>query len=557
MATGKRSKRFEVLENRPVHKDGFIGEWIDVGLYAMGSPKDPKPSVRIEGDKIVEMDGKRREDFSMIEQFVADYAINVKNAPEAMAKGDLEIARMLVDVNVGRPECIRVMTALTPAKVSRVMENLNIVEIMMAMQKMRARQMPGNQCHVTNVKDHPVLLAADGAEAALRGFIEMETTVAVARYGPFNALALLVGGQTGRRGTLSQDALEEAFELEVGMRGLTSYAETVSVYGTESVFIDGDDTPWSKSFLASAYASRGLKMRFTSGTGSEVQMGAAEGKSMLYLEILCIMITKGAGVQGLQNGSISCIGVPGAVPSGLRAVAAENLVTMCLDLEVASGNDQTFSHSDQRRTARTIPQLFPGTDLIFSGYAAEPNYDNMFAGSNWDIDDMDDFLSIQRDFKVDGGLRPVSEENVIAIRNKAARALQAVFDELGFPPITDEEVDLATYAHGTKDIGDRNIPEDLKAAERLMKEGVTGVDVAKALAKRGFRDVAESIILMMRQRVAGDYLQTSAWIDTDGTVYSAVNDPNTYSGPGTGYKMSDARWEEVKAIPWAVRAEDV
>ncbi|MDR1943611.1 MAG: propanediol/glycerol family dehydratase large subunit, partial [Synergistaceae bacterium] len=221
------------------------------------------------------------------------------------------------------------------------------------------------------------------------------------------------------------------------------------------------------------------------------------------------------------------------------------------------GNDQTFSHSDQRRTARTVPQLFPGTDLIYSGYAAEPNYDNMFAGSNWDIDDMDDFLSIQRDFKIDGGLRPVSEEAVIAVRNKAARALQAVFDELGFPPITDEEVELATYAHGSRDVGDRNVPEDLKATERLMKEGITGLDVAKALAKRGFRDVAEAIVLMMRQRVAGDYLQTSAWIDSDGTVYSAVNDPNTYSGPGTGYKMSNERWEEVKAIPWAVRAEDV
>jgi propanediol dehydratase large subunit len=181
----------------------------------------------------------------------------------------------------------------------------------------------------------------------------------------------------------------------------------------------------------------------------------------------------------------------------------------------------------------------------------------MFAGSNWDIDDMDDFLSIQRDFKIDGGLRPVSEEAVIAVRNKAARALQAVFDELGFPPITDEEVELATYAHGSRDVGDRNVPEDLKATERLMKEGITGLDVAKALAKRGFRDVAEAIVLMMRQRVAGDYLQTSAWIDSDGTVYSAVNDPNTYSGPGTGYKMSNERWEEVKAIPWAVRAEDV
>jgi propanediol dehydratase large subunit len=557
MAAKKRNKRFEVLENRPVHKDGFIGEWVDVGLYAMGSPNDPAPSIRIEDGKIVEMDGKRREDFSIVEQFVADYAINIQNAPEAMSKSTLELARMLVDINVPRSECIRLFTSLTPAKISWVMDSMNVVEIMMAMQKMRCRQTPANQCHVTNFKDHPVLLAADAAEAALRGFKEMETTVAVARYGPLNALSLLVGGQTGRPGTLSQDALEEAFELEVGMRGLTSYAETVSIYGTERVFVDGDDTPWSKAFLASAYASRGLKMRFTSGTGSEVEMGAADGKSMLYLEDLCIMVTKGAGSQGLQHGSISCVGVPGSVPSGLRAIAAENLVTMALDLEVASGNDQSFSHSDQRRTARTIPQLFAGTDWIFSGYSAVPNYDNMFAGSNWDIDDLDDYLALQRDFKIDGGLFPVGEDEVVAIRNKGARALQAVYDELGFPRITDEEIERATYAHGSKDMGDRDIPEDLKAAGRLMKDGINGIDIAKALAKRGFRDVAESIILMMRQRVAGDYLQTSAWIENNGNVLSAINDPNTYSGPGTGYKISEERWDEIKNIPWAVRPEDV
>ena len=43
--------------------------------------------------------------------------------------------------------------------------------------------------------------------------------------------------------------LEEATELELGMRGFTAYAETISVYGTEDVFTDGDDTPWSKGFL--------------------------------------------------------------------------------------------------------------------------------------------------------------------------------------------------------------------------------------------------------------------------------------------------------------------
>lgn len=557
MPKTKRNKRFEVLENRPVHKDGFIGEWVDVGLYAMGSPNDPKPSIKIENGKVVEMDGVRREDFNMNEQFVADYAIDLAMAPRAMAMSEQEIAHMLVDINVPRTECTKVMQGLTPAKIAGVMDKLDIAEIILAMHKMRTRGKPGNQAHITSATDNPVLLVADAAEGALRGFLEVETTVAVVRYAPLNALSLLIGSQTGRPGTLTQCSLEEAFELQIGMRGLTAYAETISVYGTENVFIDGDDTPWSKAFLASCYASRGLKMRFTSGTGSEVQMGAAEGKSMLYLEVLCIMLTKGAGVQGLQNGSISCIGVPGAVPSGLRAVAAENLVTTALDLEVASGNDQTFSHSDLRRTARTMPQFFAGTDFVFSGYSGVPNYDNMFAGSNWDIEDEDDYLALQRDFKVDGGNRPVLEADVVAVRNKAARALQAVYRELGFPPITDEEVELATYANGSKDITPRNIPEDLKAAERLLKEGINGASVVKALAKGGFEDIAENVLMMLKQRISGDYLQTSSWVAKDGYVWSAVNDPNTYTGPGTGYQLSPERWEEIKNIPWAIRPEDV
>jgi len=552
-----KSKRFEVLAQRPVNQDGFVAEWPEVGLIAMGSPNDPRPSIKIEDGKVVEMDGKRREEFDMIEQFIADYAIDVEVAEEAMQLDSVEIARRIVDINVPREEVVRLAQGLTPAKLAEVIGHLNIVEIMMGIQKMRARKRPGNQCHITNLRDNPVLLAADAAEGALRGFDEEETTVGVTRYAPFNALALLVGSQTGRGGVLTQCALEESFELSLGMRGLTTYAETISVYGTEQVFVDGDDTPWSKAFLASAYASRGLKMRFTSGTGSEVQMGYAEGKSMLYLEARCVMIAKGAGVQGLQNGSISCIGVPGAVPSGIRAVAGENLITMMLDLEVASGNDQTFSHSDIRRTARLLPQLLPGTDLIFSGYSGVPNYDNMFAGSNFDIEDMDDYLVLQRDLMVDGGVRPVLEEEVVAVRNKAARALQAVFEELGLPRITDEEVEAATYAHGSKDMPPRNVGEDLKAAAEMMERGITGLDVVKALAKRGFTDVAENVLNMLKQRVAGDYLHTSAVLDRNFRVDSAVNNPNDYRGPGTGYRMSEERWEEIKNIPQALKPEEL
>ncbi|SDF56335.1 propanediol/glycerol family dehydratase large subunit [Sporolituus thermophilus] len=552
----QRSKRFEALAARPVNQDGFVVEWPEVGLIAMGSPNDPVPSIKIENGKIVELDGKPRAEFDFIDQFIADYAIDIAAAEKAMAMDDLAIAKLLVDVNVPREEVLKITRGLTPAKIVAVLNTMNVVEMMMAMQKIRARKRPSNQCHVTNLQDNPVQIAADAAEAAIRGFDEMETTVGVVRYAPFNALALQVGAQTGRGGVLIQCALEEATELLLGMRGITAYAETISVYGTENVFVDGDDTPWSKAFLASAYASRGLKMRFTSGTGSEVQMGYAEGKSMLYLEVRCILIAKGAGVQGLQNGSISCIGIPGAVPSGIRAVLAENLAAAMLDLEVASGNDQTFSHSDMRRTARLLMQMLPGTDFVCSGYSAVPNYDNMFAGSNVDAEDYDDWYAIQRDLMVDGGIKPVTEEEVIAVRNKAARALQAVFRELGFPPITDAEVEAATYAHGSKDMPPRNVVEDLKAADDMMKRGITGLDIVKALAKNGFNDIAENVLGMLKQRVSGDYLHTSAILDSKFNVISAVNDRNDYRGPGTGYRLSPKRWDEIKNINQAVKPSD-
>ena len=175
-----------------------------------------------------------------------------------MAVPALEIARMIVDIHVPRKEILELVSGITPARMAEVLNHLNVVEMMMGMQKMRARRTPGNQAHITNLKDDPVQIAADAAEA---------------RYAPLSAMALLIGSQIGRPGVLTQCSAEEATELELGIRGLTTYAETLSVYGTEKVFIDGDDTPYSKAFLNSAYASRGLKVRFTSGSGSGLCAG--------------------------------------------------------------------------------------------------------------------------------------------------------------------------------------------------------------------------------------------------------------------------------------------
>lgn len=247
----------------------------------------------------------------------------------------------------------------------------------------------------------------------------------------------------------------------------------------------------------------------------------------------------------------------GSVPSGIREVIAENLVAALLGLECASSNDQSFSNSDMRRTARTMLQFLPGTDFIFSGYAAEPNYDNMFAGSNFDAEDFDDYNVLQRDMQVDGGLRPVTEEEVIHVRNKAARAVQAVFTQLGLSPVTDAQVEAVTYAHGSKDTLDRDVTADLMAAEDVLKRGITGIDVVKALAETGFVDVAESVLSMLKQRVVGDYMQTAAILDKDFHVLSGINTPNDYMGPGTGYRVQGERWEEIKKIPHIINPQDI
>lgn len=553
----RRSKRIEVLDQRPVNLDGYINEWPEMGFVAMKSPYDPKPSIRVENGVVVELDGKKRDEFDFIDQFIADYAINKERAEKSMAVSSLDIARMIVDIHVSRKEILDLVTGITPAKMAEVMNHLNVVELMMGMQKIRARKTPGNQAHITNLKDDPVQIAADAAEGALRGFAEEETTMGVARYAPLSSIALLIGSQVGRPGVLTQCSAEEATELELGIRGLTTYAETLSVYGTEKVFIDGDDTPYSKAFLNSAYASRGLKVRFTSGAGSEVLMGSSEKKSMLYLECRCLYATKGAGSQGIQNGSVSCIGVAGAVPGGIREVMSENLVAALLGLECASSNDQSFSNSDMRRTARTMLQFLPGTDFIFSGYAGEPNYDNMFAGSNFDAEDFDDYNVLQRDMQVDGGLRPVTEEDVIRVRRKAGKAVQAVFKYLGLSPISDEQVEAVTYAHGSHDTLDRDVTADLMAAEDVLKRGITGIDIVKALAETGYKDVAESVLNMLKQRVVGDYMQTAAILDRNFHVLSGVNTPNDYMGPGTGYRVEGERWEEIKKIPHIIDPKDI
>ena len=546
-----QSLRFTLLAKRDINKETYVEPWAEAGLMVTDSPYDPQPSLKIVDGYVVEMDGKDASEFDALDIFIAAHGIDLDVAEKAMATPSQQFARMLADINVSRETVHRLVSGCTPAKLTDIIRHMNVLELMMGLAKMRIRRTPANQAHVTNWREHPALLAADAAEAALRGFAEVETTVRVARNAPLNALAILVGTQTGRGGVLTQCAVEEALGLRLAMKGLTSYAETLSVYGTEQVFVDGDDTPWSKAFLASAYASRGIKVRFTSGTGSEALMGRAEGASMLYLEARCLMVTRGAGSQGVQNGSISCIALPEALPGGVRAVLAENLLASMLGLEVASGNDALASHSAIRKSAKLMMQFIPGTDFIFSGYSAVPKRDNLFGGGNFDAEDFDDYNVLQRDMQIDGGLRPISEEEALTIRRQAAKAIQAIYTELGFPTITDKEIEAAVIAHSSDDMPERNLVADLAAADQFLESDNTMLRVVYALNQHGHSQTARNILEMGRQRIAGDYLQPSAIFDRNFSVQSAINDANDYAGPGTGYRLGEERWEEIQRIPQA------
>ncbi len=563
------SKRHTTRLERPINREVFIQPWAEAGLAAASSPADPTPSLRIEDGVVVEMDGLQQQDFDLIDRFIAQHSLDLDVAEEAMATPSLQIARMLVDINVSRDEVLKLTRGCTAAKLVEIVEQMNVLEMMMGLAKMRARRTPANQAHVTNRKEHPALLAADAAEAALRGFHEVETTVGVSRYAPLNALAILVGSLVGKGGVLTQCSVEEATNLRLGFRGLTSYSETLSVYGTERAFADGDDTPWSKAFLNAAYASRGVKTRFTSGTGSEALMGHAEGKSMLYLEARCLLVTRGCGSQGTQNGSISCIALPESLPGGGRVVLAENLIAMMLGLEVASGNDALASHSEMRKSAKLMLQFIPGTDFVTSGYGSIPRYDNMFGGGNFDTTELDDWYVIQRDMQVDGGIHPIEEEAILHVRERGARAIQAVFDAFDFAEIEDSEIDAAVSAFSSEDMPDRDRIADIKAAQMLLEGPITIIEVINTLARAGYEDVAENLLEMQRQRVIGDYLQTSGIFARDETpasdtsprlpqqprphlhVLSGLTDENDYRGPGTGYRVEGRRWQQLQNIPQA------
>ena len=271
---------------------------------------------------------------------------------------------MLVDVDVPRAELVRLARGLTPAKLARVVGLLDPVELMFALKKLRARRDPGNQAHVTNLKESPALLAADAAEAARRGFDELETTVGVARYAPLNAIALLVGSQTGparrddavrgggaaqpragdpRPRHLRRDALGVRHRAGVRRRRRHAVVEGVPRRGVRLARRQG-----------ALHLGHGL------GGADGARAGDVDA---LPRGALRLGRARRRRRRACRTGRSRALRSCSPCPAARARSSPRTCIAAWLDLEVASGNDAIASHSAIRKTAKLMGQFLPGHGL--------------------------------------------------------------------------------------------------------------------------------------------------------------------------------------------------
>jgi len=98
----ERSARFVAREARGLRRELSIEPLVELGLVAMDSLNDPEPSLVVEDGRVVELDGRREQEWDALDHFVARYGLDLDVAVEAAELDDVEIARRLVDVDVPR-----------------------------------------------------------------------------------------------------------------------------------------------------------------------------------------------------------------------------------------------------------------------------------------------------------------------------------------------------------------------------------------------------------------------------------------------------------------------
>src|SRR4029078_10352573 len=208
-------------------------------------------------------------------------------------------------------------------------------------------------------------------------------------------------------------------------------------------------------------------------------MGFQESKSLLYLEARCLCLQRAMGVQGTQNGGIDGAPITCTVPGGSGELMDENLLAVGLDLECSSDNDARATESEIRVGAKIMPFLIAGSDLICSGFGSILKYDNSFNASLLNGEELEDYLVLQRDFEADGGLTPVEETRVFALRTRAVEAISAVLEELGLGQPTEDMKSSVVAASGSDETRSY-LPRDVvPLSESIQARRIAAVDASQ------------------------------------------------------------------------------
>ena len=265
-------------------------------------------------------------------------------------------------------------------------------------------------------------------------------------------------------------------------------------------------------------------------------MGHAEGCSMLYLEARCLLVTRGAGSQGVQNGSISCIALPESLPGGVRAVLAENLLAAMLGLEVRLGQRRAGLALGHPQDGQADAPVHPRHRLHLlrlqrHAAARQPVRRRQLRRRG--------LRRLQRaPARHAGGWRRAPGDGrggaggpAAGARRRSRRSMRS----WAFPPSPTTRWRRRRSATAATTCRSATPVADLAAADRFLAGDLGDAGRGRrAAAGAASTQAAANILEMGRQRVAGDYLQPAAIFDRDvRACSSAINDPNDYAGPGT------------------------
>jgi propanediol dehydratase large subunit len=191
-------QRFQALDERDINKETFVEPCTEAGLTVADSPYDPTPSLRIEDGRVVELDGRLEADFDTLDTFIARHGIDLAVAPEAMALDSLHVCPHARRYQHPPQDVVAPRNGMYAGEIGghhapyectrndeRSVKNAGTARALPIRQ--HVDQSPG-KCRRCRRQMPPKPLCA--------GFLKSRQQLALHRQ-PFNALAILVGAQTG------------------------------------------------------------------------------------------------------------------------------------------------------------------------------------------------------------------------------------------------------------------------------------------------------------------------------------------------------------------------